>query len=95
MCACSAAGFWNGSGFAVSTQLLLVHSHTLFVCLPPSYQCMCALLSCCAQQAGLSGVAHIGVRKDYSPVIQAALDSEGFTAGERRRAASSSATVAD
>jgi hypothetical protein len=38
---------------------------------------------CCTvcQQAGLSGVAHIGVRKDYSPVIQAALESEGFTTG--------------
>jgi hypothetical protein len=33
-------------------------------------------------QTGLAGVTHIGVDKDYSPVIKAALDSEGWTKGE-------------
>ncbi len=33
-------------------------------------------------QAGLAGVAHIGPDKDYSAVIKAALDSEGWTEGE-------------
>jgi len=34
-------------------------------------------------QTGLSGVTHIGANKDYSPVIKAALESEGFTQGEQ------------
>lgn len=32
-------------------------------------------------QTGLSGVVHIGADKDYSPVIKAALESEGWTQG--------------
>jgi hypothetical protein len=50
----------------------------------------CCCVACCNHlcfvlplQTGLAGVTHIGIDKDYSPVIKAALASEGWTEGEQ------------